>query len=195
MEEMDRLAKKLKKGNVYDKKRVLAGVYKQLAVSNKGKQANGEYRKLSDDFDLETAKFVSYVAENLHDVGMVRQANKLTIQYGMKMKKSGEQSLNEFYIDRTFGDSVPAENRERMLKAMEKYSGNAWWESKDPVEVAKGQIDEELLLVPYGKFIEGLEGILGRGVMEKEMAEGYDYELLKKRAKEAINSMGKPVCE
>lgn len=53
--------------------------------------------------------------------------------------------------------------------AREEYGDNHWWESDDPVEIAKNQIFERCLLADFEKFHKGLKIILGRDVYIHEL--------------------------
>ena len=59
-------------------------------------------------------------------------------------------------------------------KVMKKYGDNNWWLSGDPVEVAKNQIFEDILLVPFSTFHKGMEMLLGRPVWTHEFGLSWD---------------------
>lgn len=88
------------------------------------------------------------------------------------------------YIDENL-DELPPENRKRVEETILKYPNNKWWRSSDPVEIAKYQIFEEILMVKFDIFHEGIEKLLGRPVFTYEF--GMNYEGLKKEATKAIS--------
>lgn len=65
--------------------------------------------------------------------------------------------------------NVPTEKEETYLVAMDKYSSEHWWSSGDPVKIAKYQMNEELLLVPFIKLQNSLEVVLKRAVSPNEI--------------------------
>ncbi|MBS3102361.1 hypothetical protein J4458_02855 [Candidatus Woesearchaeota archaeon] len=91
-------------------------------------------------------------------------------------------------IDEIF-DDLPEENKKRVLETMAKYGDNKWWAYEDSVEVAKYQIFEDILMVPFGKYHEGVEKLLGRPVWTHEF--GINAEGLRQEAKEAIKRLEK----
>jgi hypothetical protein len=82
-------------------------------------------------------------------------------------------------------ETLPDENRERALKAMKKYGNNRWWRSDDPLEVAKYQVFEDTLLVPFDLYHEGIEKLVGRPVYTHEF-ESRLVDGLREEAKKAI---------
>lgn len=79
-------------------------------------------------------------------------------------------------------NKVPTEkNLKAILKAMDKYGDNNWWVSADNREVAFMQLHEDILLVPFDRFHEGIEELLNRPVWTHEF--GVNVEALKKEAK------------
>jgi hypothetical protein len=64
MQSKKSLQRKLKRANLSKRRKILGGIYKQLVFSNKGKQANGDYRNLSENYGEESRLFVCYIAEN-----------------------------------------------------------------------------------------------------------------------------------
>jgi hypothetical protein len=78
---ISQLEKKLRNTIVSERKNLLEGVYKQLAVSNKGKQANGQYRLALNLDPLNAPLLVHYVLSQLQKNGMDNHANKLYLQY------------------------------------------------------------------------------------------------------------------
>ena len=104
------------------------------------------------------------------------------------------QKIDETYIRKLYGD-LPPENVKKLINAMKKYD-ISWWESKDPVEVAKYQIFEDTLMVDFALFHEGIEKLLGRPVYTHEFA--LNINELREEAREAIARMegkGKPLDE
>jgi len=91
MNTIETLEKKLKKAKSYDRPGILQGVYKQLAVSHKGKQANGEFRRGVEDESAESMLFVNYVSDKLEDAGLTDHAARLRHQnYDGQMSKLQE---------------------------------------------------------------------------------------------------------
>lgn len=90
------------------------------------------------------------------------------------------------YIDDVI-DSLPEENKRAVLDTMRKYGDNKWWMSNDLLEVARYQIFEPILMVPFSRFHEGIEKLLGRPIYTHEF--GVNYEGLKAEANEAIQRL------
>ena len=90
---------------------------------------------------------------------------------------------NTEYIKKKYA-SIPEENKKAMLKAMQKYGENHWWESDDPEEIAKFQLFEDVLLVDFSRFHKGVEQLLQRPVWTHEF--GLNIEGLRKEALEII---------
>lgn len=65
--------------------------------------------------------------------------------------------------------NVPAKKQEFYLAAMDKYGTNHWWSSDDPAKIAKYQMNESLLLVPFIKLQNALESVLKRTVAPDEI--------------------------
>ena len=82
---------------------------------------------------------------------------------------------------------LPQKNRERILNTMAKYGDNKWWESKDPMHVARFQLFEPVLLVNFGVFHEGTGKLLGRPVYTSEF--GLNYDGLKEEAMKRIAAL------
>jgi len=80
MNAIETLEQKLKKAKSYDRSGILQGVYKQLAVSHKGKQSNGEFRRAVEDGSAESMLFVNYVSDKLEGVGLTNHAARLRHQ-------------------------------------------------------------------------------------------------------------------
>ena len=74
-----------------------------------------------------------------------------------------------------------AEQAIRDTKAM--YGDNHWWESDDLRTIGYYQLETKILLVPFARFHEGLELLLGRGVQTFEL--GVNYEGIKQEAQAA----------
>lgn len=81
-------------------------------------------------------------------------------------------------------DTLPEENRSRVLNTMKRYGKNHWWMSDDTIEIATYQLFEPILLVDFGAFHSGLEKLLGRPVFTHEL--GLNYGGLKQEASQAI---------
>lgn len=72
----------------------------------------------------------------------------------------------------------------KMLEQMEKFGDNRWWLSEDKRVLGYYQLMYPILLVPFDKFHEALEFLLGRPVWTHEM--GLNYEELKAEAERAF---------
>lgn len=72
----------------------------------------------------------------------------------------------------------------KMLEQMEKFGDNRWWLSEDKKVLGYYQLMYPILLVPFDKFHEALEFLLGRPVWTHEM--GLNYEGLKAEAERAF---------
>lgn len=73
----------------------------------------------------------------------------------------------------------------KCLEQMERFGNNHWWTSKDKKVLGYYQLMNSILLVPFDKFHEALEFLLGRPVWTHEM--GLNYEGLKAEAERAFN--------
>lgn len=87
------------------------------------------------------------------------------------------------YIDDNL-DELNPEARKNVEETIAKYPSNKWWRSDDPVEIAKYQLFEKILMVDFGKFHEGVVKLLGRPVFTHEF--GLNYDGLKEEATKAI---------
>ena len=72
----------------------------------------------------------------------------------------------------------------KMLEQMEKFGDNRWWLSEDKRVLGYYQLMYPILLVPFGKFHEALEFLLGRPVWTHEM--GLNHDGLKAEAERAF---------
>ncbi|MDD5193418.1 MAG: hypothetical protein PHF67_02415 [Candidatus Nanoarchaeia archaeon] len=90
------------------------------------------------------------------------------------------------YIERTFGKVSPR-CRRGFIKTMAKYGDNHWWESENPLVIAKHQIFERKLIVPYDFFMRGLAKLLGRPVGDHEL--GLNAKGLRKEAELALKRL------
>jgi hypothetical protein len=81
------------------------------------------------------------------------------------------------------------ETRKKVLEVMKRHGHNRWWESSDPIYVAKHQIFEDRLLVDFKLFHVGLEKLLGRSVFIHEL--GLNVRVLRKEANAAIARLEK----
>lgn len=73
----------------------------------------------------------------------------------------------------------------RCLTAMQKFGDNRWWTSDDKKVVGYYQLTNPILLVPFDKFHESVEFLLGRPVWTHEF--GLNWEGLKAEAERAFN--------
>lgn len=70
---------------------------------------------------------------------------------------------------------VSAENQQKCLDAMAKYSDNKWWEADvDPRKYAYYQVQEDILLGSFDHFHESIELLLGRPVYTHEFGISHD---------------------
>lgn len=81
--------------------------------------------------------------------------------------------------DRKMHDRV-----QKCLNQMQKSGDNCWWASKDKRELGYYQLMNPILLVPFDKFHEALEFLLGRPVWTHEM--GLNYKGLVEEARRAF---------
>ena len=56
---------------------------------------------------------------------------------------------------------------EVVRRTQAKYPG-AWWASSDPYQIAAMQLREPVLLIPFARFHEAVELVLGRAVRPEE---------------------------
>ncbi|MFT4304580.1 MAG: hypothetical protein ACMXX8_00675 [Candidatus Woesearchaeota archaeon] len=98
-----------------------------------------------------------------------------------------EQKINETYIRKTFGTDLSQEDVGVLKGVMQKYEGNYWWESKDPAEIAKYQLFEEVLMVDFSTFLKGVEELVGRTVYAHEL--GSNLDRIREESQEAIARM------
>lgn len=75
------IMRKLKKKKVCERPHILLGVYKQLVISNKRRQSNGEYRRLINDNYEEGIELIIYLIGKLLEFGLDNHANRLKEQY------------------------------------------------------------------------------------------------------------------
>jgi hypothetical protein len=90
---------------------------------------------------------------------------------------------NEEYVS-ALGD-MDFNVRNNLLNVMDKYGDNKWWLSEDQRVLGYYQLNEEILLMPFSKFHECFEKLLGRPVWTHEF--GLCYEELKQQAERAWN--------
>ena len=96
--------------------------------------------------------------------------------------------MNEIYMTKYIDDNLdelPPENRKNVEETIAKYPNDKCWRSDDPVEIAKYQIFEGILMVEFDKFHEGIEKLLGRPVFTHEF--GLNIDGLREEAKKAIS--------
>ncbi|MBU0930121.1 MAG: hypothetical protein KJ623_03540 [Nanoarchaeota archaeon] len=92
--------------------------------------------------------------------------------------------INNKYIKEKFGADLPQKNINALRTAMQKYGDNHWWESKDPVEIARYQVFENILMSDFSKYHEGIEKLVERPVYTHEFA--LNVEGLRQEDSEAI---------
>ncbi|MBR6253384.1 MAG: hypothetical protein IKR04_06085 [Clostridia bacterium] len=61
---------------------------------------------------------------------------------------------------------------EKCINVMRSYekSGDEWWLSANPIELAKHQVDESILLIPFEILKDALIKVLGRNVEDDEIS-------------------------
>jgi len=121
------------------------------------------------------------------DVEGIEKAASLLNKYGFsthakKLIAHPAYSQADF-IDKNYGE-LPPQSRKNVLKTMVKYGTNQWWNSQDPVEIAQYQLFEDILMVDFSIFHEGVEKLLDRPVWTHEF--GLNNEGLKRETKLAI---------
>ncbi|MBO5178981.1 MAG: hypothetical protein J6B87_01350 [Clostridia bacterium] len=73
--------------------------------------------------------------------------------------------------------NVPTKHEDAYVAVMDKYGNEHWWNSDDPAKVAKYQMNESVLLVPFIKLQNSLESVLKRTVSPNEIH--YDNDALR----------------
>lgn len=81
MQAIQTLNARLKKAKTSDRIRILYGVYKQLATSNKGRQTNGQFRVMAEEDPEQACGLAYFVAENLDKYGLPDHASRLREQH------------------------------------------------------------------------------------------------------------------
>ena len=95
------------------------------------------------------------------------------------------QPINDEYIHQRYSRDLPQENIDNLKRAMAKYGDNRWWESEDPVTIARYQIFENIFMSStFSIFHEGLEKLLERAVYTHEL--GLNMKGIRAEASEAI---------
>lgn len=57
-----------------------------------------------------------------------------------------------------------------ILKTMQKYGDDRWWENKDERVLAYYQVNEPMLIIPWEIFDRGLQNLLERKITNQEYA-------------------------
>ena len=81
-------------------------------------------------------------------------------------------------------ETLPKENQSAIREAIISYGDYHWWLSDNIVEIAMNQLFEEVLLVDFDLFHEGVEEFLGRPVWTHEF--GLNVEELREEAYKAM---------
>ena len=102
-----------------------------------------------------------------------------------------KKEINDKYIIERFGKNLPQKNINSLKSAMLKYGDNYQWESNNPAQVAMYQIFEDVLMVDFSKFHEGLEKIIGRLVFSHEL--GLNVEGIRKEVCLGIKRLKKGI--
>jgi len=103
--------------------------------------------------------------------------------------------INDAYVRKHVGREIwsqlSQETRETIKITMEKYRDNRWWESEDPLQIAMYQIFEDILIVDFDKYHQGLEKLVGRPVFTHEF--GISREALREEARMGIRRLKKGI--
>ena len=109
----------------------------------------------------------------------------------------GDKMVNTFFlfeesaVNKTSEDQETYETVKKCLDQMEKFGDNRWWTSKDKRVLGYYQLmNPTILLVPFPKFCEALDFLLGHHVKTLEIARNYDF--LKAEAEKAFKSAQNP---
>ena len=76
------------------------------------------------------------------------------------------KSIEKEYINRN--QIMPEETKFIIDNTLRIYGDNKWWLSEDPKVIGYHQLFEEVLLVSFSKFHEGIEKLLGRPIWTHE---------------------------
>ena len=113
--------------------------------------------------------------------GILREAD---IKKFLKMKDLQPDTLERWLRsspeDREIHDRV-----QRCLNQMQRFGDNHWWESDDKNVIGYYQLMNTILLMPFDKFHEALEFLLGRPVWTHEL--GLNYMGVVEEARRAFN--------
>jgi hypothetical protein len=82
------------------------------------------------------------------------------------------KSIEEEFI--TKGKVMPEETKVIIINTLNKYGENKWWLSKNPKVIGYYQLFEDVLIVDFSKFHEGIEKLLGRSVWTHEFGLNLD---------------------
>lgn len=85
--------------------------------------------------------------------------------------------------------ALPQKSKDAIIQTVEKYGDDKWWLSNDPIEVAKHQVFEDVLMVEFGMYHEGLRKLLGRPVLTSEIS--LNNEGLMEEARQVIKAREK----
>lgn len=122
---------------------------------------------------------------------MVKAARMYNMENIMYLRRFlGNDNVDTFFVigdhpERgTHKDRDDCEMVRNCLELMEKFNNNRWWLSEDKNVLAYYQLMNPCPLVPFEKFHEALEHLLGRPVWTHEMM--YSYERLVAEAERAF---------
>ena len=82
-------------------------------------------------------------------------------------------------------NEIASDARANVICVMEKYGNNKWWESDDPARIAQYQLFEDILMVDFSTYHEGIEKLLDRHVWTHEF--GINMKGLREEARIAIH--------
>jgi hypothetical protein len=90
---------------------------------------------------------------------------------------------NRAYFE-SVAPNADAATTAKMVEVLDSYGDNRWWLSDDVRIIGYWQLNEPFLVVPFSKFHEGIEKLIGRPVWTHEFAMNLDG--LKNEAANAI---------
>lgn len=124
-------------------------------------------KKTANTFDAENIKYLE---------GLIGE-DKVQMFIRVNNKEDGEQVSED---EQKAYDVVS-----KCLDTMQKCGENRWWKSDDKRVIGYYQLMDPILLVPFDKFHESIEFLLGRPVWTHEL--GLNWEGLKAEAERAFN--------
>ena len=77
-------------------------------------------------------------------------------------------------------------SRREILSAMQRHEKD-WWESNDEKEVVREQLQEDILLVPLGRWLSLLSKVLKKAITIADYLDQEKYQMFLKDAYEEVN--------